>query len=309
LLVAEREMQERTIRRPLQSPNKRWLLLIGTAFVVCWASGFVVPRVFVPYAEPFTFVALRNLGAALILAIISLGLGTPWPRAPAEVAGLLWAGACLQGFAVMALYWAVYWGLPVGIAALIGGLQPALTAMFAGVLLAEKLLAWQWVGIALGFVGLTLAVLPKIALTQASFVLILGVLAGVASMAYASIYQKRFSHAGDAWSRTTLLFIGASIPAAAAARHFEHGAIDWQPAMIAVYAWSVLALAVGATMALLFLIQKGQAFRAAALLYLVPPTSALMVYVAFGETISLVQLAGFAVSAGGVALVQAAGAT
>jgi drug/metabolite transporter (DMT)-like permease len=280
------------------------MVLIGAAFVLCWASGFVVPRVFVAYSEPLTFVALRNTGAALLLAAIAAGTGAPRPSSAAAIAGLLWAGACLQGFSVLGLYWAVYWGLPVGIAALIGGLQPALTAMFAVLLVGEELIPVQWGGIALGFMGLAVAVLPRIAPTQGSLMLIASAFAGVASMAYASIYQKRFEHAGDAWSRTALMFVGASIPSVAAAVVFEHGQVSWHPAMIAVYAWSVLALSIGATMGLLFLIRRGQASRASSLIYLVPPTSALMAYVAFGETVGAVQLAGFAISAVGVALVQ-----
>jgi hypothetical protein len=51
--------------------------------------------------------------------------------------------------------------------------------------------------------------------------------------------------------------------------------------MIAVCLWSVVALAVGATMGLLFLIERGQASRAASLIYLVPTTSALMAYAGF----------------------------
>lgn len=74
--------------------------------------------------------------------------------------------------------------------------------------------------------------------------------------------------------------------------------------LIAVWIWSVFALAIGATMSLLFLIRKGQASRAASLIYLVPPISALMAYAGFGEAIHLVQIAGFAVAAFGVALVQ-----
>jgi drug/metabolite transporter (DMT)-like permease len=295
-------MQER-VDRPIE--ESRWIVAIAAAFVLAWASGFIVPRVFVPYAEPFTFVAWRNVGAALVLAAIGGWVGARWPRAPRELAGLLWAGACLQGFAVMGLYWAVYWGLPVSLAALIGGLQPVFTALFAVVLGAEDLQAGQWCGIALGFAGLSLAVLPKVAPTQASLALVLAALMGVASMAYGSIYQKRFSQIGDAWSRTTWMFVGASIPAVVAAYVLEHGQTSWRPALIAVYAWSVLVLAVGATMGLLLLMEKGQASRAASLLYLVPPTSALMAYVAFGETIGVFALLGFAVSAVGVVLVQA----
>jgi drug/metabolite transporter (DMT)-like permease len=192
----------------------------------------------------------------------------------------------------------------VGIAALIGGLQPALTAMFAVSLLGEGLTAQQWGGIGLGFAGLGIAVVPKLSASHGSLGLILSALAGVAFMAYGSIYQKRFGHLGDAWSRTTLMFAGASIPSLAAARLLEGGRVSWQPAMLAIYVWSVLVLAVAATMGLLFLIERGQASRAASLLYLVPPTSALMAYLAFGERIGILELAGFALSAGGVALVQ-----
>jgi drug/metabolite transporter (DMT)-like permease len=282
----------------------RWMAAIGGGFVLCWASGFVVPRVFVDFAEPLTFVALRNAGAALVLLAISFALGAKWPQAPRDICGLAWAGACLQGFSVMGLYWAVYSGLPVSIAALIGGLQPALTALFAIELAGESLSFAQWTGVALGFAGLATAVWPKIGWEGRGFILPLSALAGVAFMAYASIYQKRYSAIGDAWSRTTIMFIGATVPAAAGAVLFEQGHLVWSGPMIAVYTWSVLALAVGATMALLFLIERGQASRAASLIYLVPPVSAAMAYAGFGETVTAWQVAGFGISAIGVALVQ-----
>jgi drug/metabolite transporter (DMT)-like permease len=123
-------------------------------------------------------------------------------------------------------------------------------------------------------------------------------------MAYASLYQKRFEQVGDPWSRTALMFIGATVPALVAACLLERAHIVFAPALLAVWMWSVFALAIGATMALLFLIRKGQASRAASLIYLVPPVSALMAYAGFGEAIHLIQIAGFAVAASGVALVQ-----
>jgi drug/metabolite transporter (DMT)-like permease len=86
---------------------------------IIW-TPLVVPRVLVPFAEPLTFVALRNGGAALVLIAIALALRAEWPRTHANIAGLLWAGACLQGFALMGVYWAVYRGCPVSVAALIG---------------------------------------------------------------------------------------------------------------------------------------------------------------------------------------------
>jgi drug/metabolite transporter (DMT)-like permease len=204
----------------------------------------------------------------------------------------------------MGLYWAVYWGLPVGVAALAGGLQPALTAVFAALLLGEQMSLTQWSGVAFGFFGLATAVWPKVELGGAGLTLLASALGGVACMAYASVYQKRFANAGDPWTRTALMFVGATVPAVIGAVLFENGQLHWNLPMIAVYGWSVIALAVGATMGLLFLIERGQAVRAASLIYLVPPTSALMAYIGFGETLGALQVLGFAISALGVALVQ-----
>jgi len=221
------------------------------------------------------------------------------------MAVLMWSGALLQGFSIGLVYWAVYHGLPAGIAALIGGLQPAMAAVLGVFMLGETLAGLQWTGIAIGLPGVALVVSPKLAATSGvSLGLIAAAFVGVASMAYGSIHQKRFDHTGDAWTRTALLFAGALVPPLLGALALEHGDANWQPALIAVYAWSVLALAVGATMALLFLIQRGEAARASSLIYLVPPVSAAMAYVAFGETITAIQIAGFVVTAAGVALVQ-----
>ena len=282
-----------------------WQTAIAFSFVILWASGFVVPRAFVAHAEPLTFVAYRNGGAALFLIAVALVLRDAWPVRRADIAGLLWSGALLQGFSVMGLYWAVYWGLPAGIAALVGGLQPALTAIVAAQIAGEALSVQQWGGIALGFAGLGIAIGPKVESAQISIVLALIALAGVACMAYASISQKRYEQSAGPWSRTALLFVGATIPASIGAALLEHLHMDWQSLpLIAVYVWSVFALAIGATMALLFLIRQGQAARAASLIYLVPPTSALMAYLGFGERLGWMQVLGFVVAGCGVAVVQ-----
>src|SRR5262245_20315514 len=45
---------------------------------------------------------------------------------------------------------------------------------------------------------------------------------------------------------------GFVVPSCLAAEILEHGQMSWQPALIAIYAWSVVVLAVGATMACCF---------------------------------------------------------
>ncbi len=68
-------------------------------------------------------------------------------------------------------------------------------------------------------------------------------------------------------------------------------------------AWAVLVLTLGGSSLFYILIQRGAAASVTSLLYLVPPTTAVMAWVLFNEPITLVTLAGIVVTAAGVSLV------
>jgi drug/metabolite transporter (DMT)-like permease len=68
-------------------------------------------------------------------------------------------------------------------------------------------------------------------------------------------------------------------------------------------AWSVLGLTLGGSSLLYLLIQRGAATTVTSLMYLVPPTTALMAWVLFGEPITVAIVAGMALTAAGVSLV------
>ena len=57
----------------------------------------------------------------------------------------------------------------------------------------------------------------------------------------------------------------------------------WNAALAGAMAWSVLALTLGGSSLLYLLIQRGAATSVTSLFYLVPPTTALMAWVLFGE--------------------------
>jgi drug/metabolite transporter (DMT)-like permease len=74
-------------------------------------------------------------------------------------------------------------------------------------------------------------------------------------------------------------------------------------------AWSVLALTLGGSSLLYLLIQRGVATSVTSLMYLVPPTTALMAWMLFGEPITALTIAGVALTATGVSLVVRTPAT
>lgn len=69
-------------------------------------------------------------------------------------------------------------------------------------------------------------------------------------------------------------------------------------------AWLVLVLSVGAISLLYLLLRRGAASHVASPFFLVPPTTALIAWPLFGERLGLVELAGMALAALGVALVN-----
>jgi drug/metabolite transporter (DMT)-like permease len=68
-------------------------------------------------------------------------------------------------------------------------------------------------------------------------------------------------------------------------------------------AWSVLGLTLGGSSLLYLLIQRGAATSVTSLLYLVPPTTALMAWLLFAEPITLPTVSGIFLTAVGVGLV------
>jgi drug/metabolite transporter (DMT)-like permease len=83
----------------------------------------------------------------------------------------------------------------------------------------------------------------------------------------------------------------------------ETEAIAWNGAFIGAMAWAVLALTLGGSSLLYLLIQRGAATAVTSLLYLVPPTTALMAWALFNEEITFATLLGTVITAVGVSLV------
>ena len=77
----------------------------------------------------------------------------------------------------------------------------------------------------------------------------------------------------------------------------------WNFELVGAMAWSVLGLTLGGSSLLYLLIQRGAAASVTSLMYLVPPTTALIAWLLFNEPVTLVTLAGTALTALGVSLV------
>ena len=278
--------------------------LLPLFFVLIWSTGFIAARLVVPHSDPLTFLCYRYLLTVAAFVAIAATVGAPWPRGARAWANALAAGVLLQGIYLGGVFWAVSHGLPAGIAALVVGLQPLLTALLAFPLLGETVGVRKWIGIVLGFGGALLVLEPRLAVDVADIAAgpLVAVFAAMLGITLGTIWQKRTGAAADIRTNAAVQFIGAAIVTIPIALLTETGRFEmvWQNWVGLL--WSSLGLSVGAISLLLFLIRRGSVASVASLFYLVPPVVAILAYLLFDETLTTLQIVGMGVAVAGVAI-------
>lgn len=264
-------------------------------FVVLWATGFLIAKLGVPYAQPMTILAMRFVLAAIMMASIAALMGAPWPRSWKRIGHIAMVGILLHAVYLGGCYVAIYAGMPAGMVALIAGFQPILTATLAGPVLGERTRSLQWIGIMVGFIGLMMVLWERIVIDLSHPAALLFAILSLLGITAATIYQKRFCPSFDLRSGSAIQYIAASLVTVPVAFGIGIGNIDWAPTFIFALAWLVIVLS-GVSIALLtWMISRGAASKVASLFYLTPPLAAIGSYFWFGETLSALALAGMAV--------------
>ncbi|WP_159586058.1 DMT family transporter [Chelativorans xinjiangense] len=283
---------------------------IPALFVLLWATGFIGARYAMPWAEPFTFLWVRfALSFALLLLLVPVMKArklAPRTAFHAGIAGMLMHGVYLGG-----VFWAVRNGLPAGLAGLIVGLQPLLTAAMAGAFTGETVDRRLWLGLGVGLVGVAIVLSPKLG-EAAGGVTVATVGAGlvaVIAMSAGTVWQKRFVANADLVTATLCQYLGGWLIVFLASLLLEDQQFVLTGELLFAMAWLVLVLSLGAIFLLMVLIRNGAVARVASLFYLVPAVTAVMAWALFGETLTPLQIAGMAVTTLGVALATGQSAT
>ncbi|MFY8179499.1 MAG: DMT family transporter [Limnohabitans sp.] len=284
------------------SHNQAWLRAMPVVFVLIWSTGFIVARYGMPNSPPFTFLLWRYVFSILCFAVWVKWARVPWPQSRAQWGHLAVTGVLMHAGYLGGVWAAVKVGMGAGLTALIVSLQPVLTAIWLsarGGYVSRR----QWQGLTLGFVGLAMVVSRKleggIEVTPWSLTMITMALASITT---GTLYQKRFVQACDVRSANAVQLMAAYVVTLPLALMETEPAL-WNAEMTWAMAWSVLALTLGGSSLFYMLIQRGAAASVTSLLYLVPPTTAVMAWFLFDEPITLVTLVGIVVTAAGVSLV------
>lgn len=276
-------------------------------FVGIWATGFLVARLVAPHVEPLTFLSARYVLSASLFALIAAWTRAAWPGTARAWRDALVVGVLLQGIYLGGVFWAARHGMPAGIAALVTGLQPLLTALLAFPMLGERVGLRRWLGIGMGFAGAVLVLLPSLGpVGGVGAPALASCLAAMVAITLGTIWQKRTASAADLRTNACVQFLGAAAVTIPLAWLTEDGRFDggWQA--WAGLLWSVIGLSFGAISLLLILIKRGAVAGVASLFYLVPPVVAALAFLLFGEHLGAVQVGGMVLAAAGVAVASRA---
>lgn len=280
--------------------------LLPFLFVFLWSTGFVGAKFGLPYAEPLTFLLTRYILVLGLMTTFALATRAPWPRDARQIFHIAVSGLLVHALYLGGVFVAIKHGLPAGITALVVGMQPLLTACGAGWLLGERVSVRQWLGLALGFVGVALVVSNKLGDVALGAMLIPAIVA-LLGITVGTLYQKRFCPRFDLRTGSVIQFLPTAALTAIAAAATETMVIDWAPQFVFALFWLVLVLSFGAISLLNVLIRSGSAVNVASLFYLTPPTTAIIAWAVFGETLGGLALAGMVLAVGGVYLARANG--
>jgi drug/metabolite transporter (DMT)-like permease/quercetin dioxygenase-like cupin family protein len=280
-------------------------LLLPTAFVVLYGSGFVGAKFGLPYCPPLTFLALRFGIAGAIVALYAWCTRSPWPRTTREAGHIAVAGLLTVATFSAGVFESINFGISPALSALINALQPLLIAVLAKRVLRENVTRRQWVGLALGFTGVVLVLGRKVHFDGAQAIGVAMSILGLIGVTAGNLYQKRFCVGMNVVTGGAIQSGVSAASMLLLASAIETPTIRWTPAFVAALAYMVVGVSIGALSLLYVMIRRGDVSRVASMFYLVPVSAAAASFLMFGETLDLTVVTGVCIVATGVLLVNA----
>jgi drug/metabolite transporter (DMT)-like permease len=275
------------------------LFVLETGLVLAWSSGFIGGRLAADTASIFLVLFWR-------FAIVSVLLAAPLLRHAQRGLSLRSVGtqAVLGGFAMFGYLAlgikAIDLGVPAGTAALISALQPLAAAALVGPLLGERVHIRQWIGLALGLLGVAVAVggtLGQVPLWAAGLSLL-----SMASLVVATLFAKAVPDPTPALPALGLQGLVAALLFAPLAMAEGGLSPELEPDFAFAVGWFVVLSTFGGYGLYWICLRRTTVTRVGSLIYLTPPVTMVWAWLMFGDPLEAGALAGLALCLFGVAL-------
>jgi drug/metabolite transporter (DMT)-like permease len=283
--------------------HARRQLAFPVLFVLLWSTGFIAAKYGLPYASPFAFLFWRFVLVGGLMTAVAFATRAPFPHTAREYANVAVVALLVHACYLGGVFVSIDGGMPAGTSAMLVGLQPIFTVLLAWLWMGERVAARQWAGLVLGLAGVYFVVRHKVDFGGGLAGLVPSGIA-LAGISVGTLYQKRHCAHIDLRSGSAIQFVVCAIVYGPLAYFADARPVQWVPSFLFALSWSVLVLSVGAISLLYWLLRHGAAANVARLFYLVPPTTALMAWLLFGERLDVLALVGMALICAGVMLAR-----
>ena len=268
-------------------------------FILLWSSAFISGKAIMADATPFAALLFRFCVVTFGFGVVCLLVRQSFQLSVRKIMDAIFIGVLFHGIYLGGVFWSMSHHMPAGSAALIVSLQPVLTALLAGPLLAEHVSMRQWIGTALGFLGAAMV----LGVDVGTVIPVSGVIVCLFSLAAitgGTLYQKR--HGSDVPVLISNFYqgIGGVSFHLCLMLLIEDPYIHLTTNFIIGMSWQILAVSAGAWLILLILLKQGTASKTTALFFLVPPTAAIMGYIVLAEPLTAFDISGLCLASFGV---------
>lgn len=260
-------------------------------FAFLWSTGFIGAKYGLPYIEPYSFLAIRLAITLVILFMIIVILKPVFPNRQRTYIDIFISGVLIHAAYLGGVFTAIKLGLPAGITAVIVGLQPIITIVYAHGFKSPMALLTS----AFGFIGLILIVTDSNLLLGIGLEPLLPCLLALVGITFGTIYQKQRCSETHIIVIAFLQYIPSLLIFGALAYSFEsEQTIIWSSELIYALLWLSIILSIGAILLMSLLYKHNSASIAANYFYLAPPFALLQAYFFFDERINMLKLVGIA---------------
>jgi len=289
---------------PFPEAGPRMPILAPVLFVFLWSGAFIAVRAGIPDVSPIAFLAARfTLAAAVLLPLTFFpGAYGGWREVRRTWPHLAISGVLINGAYLSAAYWAML-DISAATMALIGSLQPLLTALLSGPLLGDRFRLLQWVGFVLGTAGVAIvAGLNIVDLGNTT-----GVLWGIGSsfcFVAGTLYFARYCRTSALLTTNCVQLGAAAVFCWLVVLGFEDVRIAVTPAALWSFLYLTFGVSLGGMGLYLYMLKSGTAGKVTANFYITPGLTAILGWTILGENLSPNTLSGFALAMLGLWLVQ-----
>ena len=277
-------------------------VFLGLAFALMWSSAFTSARIIVEYAPPLYSLSARFLISGLIGISIALILGQSWKLSKKQWISVVVFGVC-QNALYLGLNFVAMQTVEASLAAIIASTMPLIVAYAGWLIFKERLPTLGIVGLISGLIGVALIMGSRIQADVDLFGIILCII-GAVSLAVATLSMRGVSSSGNYLMIVGLQMLVGSLTLWAPAIILETPTIVWTNAFVYAFIYTTLVPGLMATLVWFILVDRIGAVRASTYHFLNPFFGVAIAAAILSEGLTLLDIIGVVIVAGGILAVQ-----